>query len=170
MSNENAKKLLLKLKFFSEVGVGAEKENATDKLNKALEKHGLTLEDLENDKKEIRTFKIKDRGDCLSILVQCIYDVCPNSKIEQCSRRLEIYCKLNSSEYVEASEKYKHYYNHWLKEKKQFLTAFVIKNKIGLLDKKEGRELSPDEIAALAQKMISIDDNKFIDGNTKQLN
>jgi hypothetical protein len=170
MSSERTKELLLKLKALSEQGNGGEKENATDMLNKVLKKHGLTLEDLEKEEKDIRTFKIKDRGDSSIILAQCIWDVLPNAEIKQNTKKLEIYCYLNTSDFVEVSEKYKHYYNIWLKEKKEFLTAYILRNKIGLSESSGESNLSEEEQLSIVNKMASIKDNKFIDKNLKQLN
>lgn len=170
MSSERIKELLLKLKSLSEQGNGGEKENATDMLNKALKKHGLTLEDLEKEEKEGRTFKIKDRGDSSIILAQCIWDVVPNAEIKQNTKKLEMYCYLNASDFVEVSEKYKHYYNIWLKEKKEFLTAYILRNKIGLSESSGESNLSEEEQLSIVNKMASIKDNKFIDRNLKMLN
>ncbi len=168
MSSNKVKELLLKLKFSSEVREGAEKENATDKLNKALKKHGLTLEDLEKEEKEPRVFKIKNREDSSVILSQCIRDVCPNGVIRQSAKKLEMYCEMSASEYIEVSEKYKHYYDFWLNEKKQFLTAFVVINKIGL-PSSPSCELSDEEKMDIVKKMNTINDNKFVDKKLKQL-
>ena len=170
MSSERIKELLLKLKSLSEQGNGGEKENATDMLNNALKKHGLTLEDLEKEEKEGRTFKIKDRGDSSIILAQCIWDVVPNAEIKQNTKKLEMYCYLNASDFVEVSEKYKHYYNIWLKEKKEFLTAYILRNKIGLSESSGESNLSEEEQLSIVNKMASIKDNKFIDRNLKMLN
>jgi len=171
MSSQRIKELLLKLKALSEQGNGGEKENATDMLNKALKKHGITLEDLEKEEKEGRTFKIKDRGDSSIILAQCIWDVVPNAEIKQNTKKLEIYCYLNASDFVEVSEKYKHYYNIWLKEKKEFLTAYILRNKIGLgAESSSESKLTEEEQLSIVKKMSSIDDNKFINKNLKMLN
>lgn len=170
MSSDRIKELLLKLKALSEQGKGGEKENATEMLNKALKKHGLTLEDLEKEEKQGRTFKIKDRGDSSVILAQCIWDVCPNAEIKQSTKKLEIYCYLSASDYIEVSEKYKHYYNIWLKEKKEFLTAYILRNKIGLSESSGESSLSQEEQISIVKKMGSIQYNKFIDKNLKMLN
>lgn len=170
MSSQRIKELLLKLKALSEQGNGGEKENATDMLNKALKKHGITLEDLEKEEKEGRTFKIKDRGDSSIILAQCIWDVVPNAEIKQNTKKLEIYCYLSASDFVEVSEKYNHYYNIWLKEKKEFLTAYILRNNIGLSEPSRKSKMSEDELLSIVKKMASIEDNKFIDKKLKMLN
>jgi Mg2+ and Co2+ transporter CorA len=171
MSSERIKELLLKLKALSEQGNGGEKENATEMLNKALKKHGLTLEDLEKEEKQVRVFKIKDRGDSSVILAQCIWDVVHDADVKQSTKKLEVYCELSASDYVEVSEKYKHYYNIWLKEKKEFLTAYILRNKIGLSEEPSGEsKLTEEEQLSIVKKMNSIDDNKFVNKNLKQLN
>lgn len=170
MPSDKIKELLLKLKVLSEQGDGGEKENANDMLNKALKKHGLTLEDLEKEEKEGRTFKIKDRGDSSIILAQCIWDVVPNAEIKQNTRKLEIYCYLSASDFVEVSEKYNHYYNIWLKEKKEFLTAYILRNNVGLSEPSGKSKMSEDELLSIVKKMASIEDNKFIDKTLKMLN
>lgn len=170
MPSDKIKELLLKFKSLSEQGDGGEKTTATDMLNKALKKHGLTLEDLEKEEKELRIFKVKDKGDSSIILSQCIWDVVPDAKIQQHNKRLEIYCELNSSDFIEVTEKYKHYYNFWLKEKKHFLTAYILRNKIGLGGETSENKMSQEEVLSIAKKMNSIDDNKFIDKNLKMLN
>lgn len=170
MSSNKIKEILLKFKALSEKGDGGEKTTATEMLNKALKKHGLTLEDLEKEEKEARTFKIKDRGDSSIILAQCIWDVVPNAEIKQNTKKLEIYCYLSASDFVEVSEKYKHYYNIWLKEKKEFLTAYILRNKIGIGEPSGESKLSEEEQLSIVNKMVSIKDNKFINKNLKQLN
>ncbi len=170
MSSNKIKELLLKLKSLSEKGIGGEKDNAIDMLNKALKKYSITLEDLEKEEKELRVFKIKNRDDSLTILFQCINDVCPNSKVDFSPKVLQAYCDLKTSDYIEVSEKYKHYYNIWLKEKKQFLTAYILRNKIGLSDKPSDKEIDEEERLAIIKKMSSIGDSKFVDKNMKQLN
>lgn len=170
MSSDRIKELLLKLKALSEQGDGGEKENANDMLNKALKKHGLTIEDLEKEEKKVRVFKIKDRGDSSIILAQCIWDVLPNAEIKQNTKKLEIYCELNASDFVEVSEKYKHYYNIWIKEKKEFLTAYILRNKIGLSESSGESKLSEKEQLSIIKKMASIEDSKFVDKNLKMLN
>lgn len=169
MSSEKIKELLLKLKSLSEQGIGGEKDNAIDMLEKALKKHGLTLEDLEKEEKEMRTFKIKDKSDSLNILVQCIYDVCPNSKISEAVSSLKIFCELNASEYIEVIEKYNHYYNYWLKEKSQLFVAFLVKNRLGT-DRKSSVEIDEEERKSIIKKMEVMEDNLFINKNTRQLN
>lgn len=170
MPSNKIKEILLKFKALSEKGDGGEKTTATEMLNKALKKYGLTLEDLEKEEKEGRTFKIKDRGDSSIILAQCIWDVVPNAEIKQNTKKLEIYCYLSASDFVEISEKYKHYYNIWLKEKKEFLTAYILRNKIGLSESSGKLNMSEDELLSIVNKMASIKDNKFINKNLKQLN
>ncbi len=100
-------------------------------------------------------------------MAQCIRDVCPNVAIRQSAKKLEVYCELNASEYVEVLEKYKHYYNLWLKEKKQFLTAFIMINKIGLTST-PSREVSDEDKMNIVKKMRSIDEDKFVDKNIRQ--
>ncbi len=170
MSSNKIKELLLKLKSLSEKGIGGEKDNATDMLNKALKKYSITLEDLEKEEKEPRVFKIKNREDSLTILFQCINDVCADSRVDFSPKVLQAYCDLNTSDYIEVSEKYKHYYNIWLKEKKQFLTAYILRNKIGLSDKPSDKEIDEEERLAIIKKMSSIGDSKFVDKKLKQLN
>lgn len=170
MPSEKIKELLLKLKSLSKQGIGGEKDNAIEMLEKALKKYGLTLEDLENLEKKLREFKVKNKDDATIILVQCICDVFPNAKIQQHARNLTVYCHLDSAEFIEVTEKYKHYYKIWLKEKKEFLTAFVVKNNIGLSGESSGKDIDEEEKMAIIKKMNSMDENKFVDKNRKQLN
>lgn len=170
MPSNKIKEILLKFKALSEKGDGGEKTTATEMLNKALKKHGLTLEDLEKEEREPRVFKIKNREDSLTILFQCIKDVREDSKVDFSTRTLQAYCDLNASDYIEVCEKYKHYYNIWLKEKKQFLTAYILRNEIGLSSKPSEGKIDEEEKMAIIKKMGTIEDNKFIDKNLKMLN
>lgn len=169
MSSDKRIELLLKFKALSEQGNGGEKTTANEMLNKALKKHGLTIEDLEKEEMETRTFKIKDKSDSLNVLVQCIYDVHPDAKITQAVNALKIFCDLNSSEYIEVLEKYHHYYNYWLKEKSQLFVAFLVKNRLGT-DRKSSVEIDEEEQNSIIKKMEVMKDNKFIDKNLKMLN
>ncbi len=171
---EKIKTLISKVAELANRGVGGERESAKKKLEKLLKKYGLTLADIngdENDKQQ-REFRIKNREDYVTVLTQVIWDVVPDIRIQQNTKRLEVYVKLTTEQYIEVKEKFDYFWNLWVKEKEQFLMAFIIKNRLGLVSKNRHGEAKPmdDETKnGIRDKMLSVSKGKYISKNTKQI-
>lgn len=171
---ERIKILIGKVAELANRGVGGEKESAKKKLEKLLKKYGLTLADIdgsENDKQQ-RAIRIKNREDYLTVLTQVIWDVVPDIRIQQNMKKLEIYVKLTTEQYIEVKEKFDYFWNLWVKEKEQFLMAFVIKNRLGLVSNKRSDEAKPmdDETKnGIRDKMLTVAKGKYVSKNTKRI-
>jgi len=171
---ERIKVLVSKVLELAKKGVDGEKKAAKIKLEKLLKKYGLTLSDIDGDEndKQQRTFRIKNREDYLTVLTQVIWDVVPDIGIQQNTKRLEIYSKLTTEQYIEVNEKFNYFWNFWVKEKEQFLMAFVIKNRLGLVSKNRHGEAKPMDSEmkeGIRDKMLTVAKGKYISKNTKQI-
>lgn len=171
---DRIKTLISKVFELSKKGVGGEKIAAQKKLEKLLKKYGLTLSDINGDEddKQQRVFRIKNREDYLTLLTQVIWDVVPDVRIQQNTRKLEIYSKLNTEQYIEVNEKFNYFWNLWSKEKEQFLMAFIITNRLGLVSKNrhgEAKKMDKETVDGIKEKMFSVKKGKYISKNTKQI-
>ncbi len=166
--SDKIRELLLKLKALAESGIDGEKKSAENMLSRFLKKHNLSLDDLHDTERMERVFKIKEKTDAPKIFAQCVWDVVPDSEITEHEKNLQMYCKLNNSEYLEVSEKFNHYYNAWLNEKKQFMTAFILKNSIGIKES-SGSSMSDDDVKGITQKLDYMVKHDFENKKLKQL-
>lgn len=168
---ERIKELLQKVNELATRGVGGEKEAAQRKLEKLLNKYGLTLNSLNNEKSKERTFKIKNREDYVTILSHVIWDIHPDAKINQNTRKLEVYSKLTTEQYIEVTEKFDYFWKLWCKEKEEFMMAFIINNRLGIRAgkvKAEGKvTLDSNLINSLRDKIISSSKGEYVSKNKK---
>lgn len=94
---------LRKLQALAERGVGGEKAYARRMLEKMLERHGLTLDSLEEERRSTYWFKVKSRVE-RSLALQVAGKVCQVNKINYLinkSRRNQIGFKLTPAEAIE---------------------------------------------------------------------
>lgn len=117
--------LLNKLYELSIRGDDNERNVAEKKLNQIIKKYGIT--DFSENNMQ-RVFKIEDNNDCLMILSQCVWSVKGNIEINYKGKKA--FVKLNASDYILISEKYKYYYSLYKEQKNNFFTAFIIKNEL----------------------------------------
>lgn len=165
---DKLKTLLVKVKELAERGDSGERDVAKTKLEKLLKKYGLKLKDVELQNKNKRIFRIVNKEDCVNIISQTIWDVAPKVDIKQSTRKLEVYCSLTSEEYIEVCEKFNYYWNLWCKEKKQFLTAFIIKNKLGTEGQSsKGEKLDEETIAGIRKKMNGVAKGNYVNKKSK---
>jgi hypothetical protein len=169
---EKIKILIGKVAELANRGIGGEKDAAKKKLEKLLKKYGLKLSDIDvdGDDKQQRTIRIKNREDYLTILTQVIWDVVVDIRIQQNTKKLEIYVKLTTEQYIEVKEKFDYFWNLWCKEKEQFLMAFVIKNRLGLVSNKrsdEAKQMDDETRNGIRDKMLTVARGKYLSKNTK---
>jgi hypothetical protein len=137
--------LLKKLKALSEKGVGGEATNATDMLNKLLKKHNLTLEDLEEDKKNDYYFStsgmhselLHQIAKMVNSEVKC-YDV-PLKMVKKHKLSGNFILNCTSAEFIEIDQMFSVYKNLLDKELKVFYYAFLQTNDL-LITPKKGSE------------------------------
>ena len=78
MNKDKALERARKIKELSERGIGGEKENATNMLNKLLKKYNLSLDDLEGEKIISKIFTYKNKIE-QKLILQLIANVCPDA-------------------------------------------------------------------------------------------
>jgi hypothetical protein len=72
--NDTLKTRLLKLRALADRGVGGEAENAKRMLDAALKKNGVSIEELDDDRRDLHGFSFRDPTE-RSLLVQIMYSV-----------------------------------------------------------------------------------------------
>lgn len=165
---ERIKTLIGKVLELANKGIDGEKQAAKKKLEKLLSKYGLTLADIDSeDNKLKRTFRIKNRDDYKTILTQVICDVAPSVKIQENTRKLEIYSKLNAEQYIEVKEKFDYFWNLWCKEKEQFTIAFIIKNSLGIKRGKSKSNIDEEMVDGVKDKMSGVTQGEYVSKNKK---
>jgi hypothetical protein len=159
-SIELAKKLLA----LAEKGVGGEKVNAKKKLQEYLDKHGLTLDDIDGDKKEDHYFTVKPDQEKLFIQIGTkvigrdvkIYAVYRNNR--KARNKMVITC--TAAHAAEITIMLETYWNAYQKELDLFYKAFIHKNDLGVEPEegvKSNKETSLEELLKIKQMMSGID-------------
>ncbi len=126
------KELLKKVGALAEHGIEGEKETAKRKLKILLEKYHITLNEITKNRKTKRTFSLKNTTDCASLFFHVVMDVEPKANLMIRSASRQMYVWLTPQQFIEVTEKYRYYWKLYEEQKKLFLHAFLIKNKIGL--------------------------------------
>lgn len=158
--NENVLELLKKLKALAEKGVGGEKENAADKLQKLMDKHNITWDMLNDDVKKRKEFKI--HKDDETFFFQVVSSVVGNTKYqsyrgeERKAKRRYIF-DLTDVEFIEISTKFEFYLKKYKEDLKIFYSAFIQKNELYRKqtdeEKEERKPLTPEEKEELWRMM-----------------
>lgn len=134
MIDSKKEELLKKLKSLADRGDAGERENASAMLEKLMKKHGITLEEIDDDVQRVCAFRFKSETD-RRVLAQVIYTVtgkapcaviCKNGKRPR--KTLGVEC--TSAEQIEIEAKYEFYREAFLEELEAFYTAFAIKNRL----------------------------------------
>lgn len=104
MTNDAVRNRLMKLLALARQGVGGERENAQSALNKLLTKHGLSLEDLDDEGVRPKRYFFRYRDDHeRALLVQCVAVAVPNwDRVSlRRNRRKEFGVDLTPGQYLE---------------------------------------------------------------------
>lgn len=133
---------LQKLKVLVERGVDGEAINAKEKLEKALAKYGITLEEFLRKDEEIKKWKVRYKNKTeKQILYQCFIHLFgsdseqyKNSFFRYRNGEMALYLGLTKSEYILFSDFYNFHCENWkeiLKDKEEKLfMAYIHKNKL----------------------------------------
>lgn len=130
--------LCKKLNALAKGGVGGEKHNAAQMLQKLLEKHAISINDIEEEVKKRFCFKPKNS----QLLVQVAATVIGTVNAYTLRGRKGVYMDLTTAQYIEIEAKYSFYQSAYNKELKKMVKAFVMKNKL-YADRPEGMEQKP---------------------------
>lgn len=121
-----------KLLNLSEKGIGGEKENAKRFLDKLMKKHGVSIDDLNDNKKTILFFKYATEFERL-LLNQIIYAVLDEEKHETYGHKdlkKVIGCNVTKEQFIEIKMRFEIYYKSLDGGFMDFYRAFVMKNHI----------------------------------------
>ncbi len=123
--------LLRKLHALAQRGVGGEKENVEKALRRLMKRHGVTLEDIAEERKERRLFCFKTKEE-RSFMLQVISSVNGSSGAYTTRRgqRGRFWVELTTSEHLEAVMKIEHYWPMFKEERALFYEAFIQANKL----------------------------------------
>jgi hypothetical protein len=141
MSNDKILLLARKLKALAEKGTGGEKDNASQMLSNFMQKHNLSLTDIEGEKKTEREFKYKNK-DQFRFLKQVLVSVTGYDVKAWAYRGIKnsYFAELTDLEYVEISLKYQFFWKEYLKQMDTFYRAFIQTNGLYAKEKEEERE------------------------------
>lgn len=163
--------LAKKLKALSEQGEGGEKRNATTMLESLIKKHGIKLDDLEEEKVIENRFKLTKDEEKLFIQVASvtidgvkIYGINGNKTAR---KHITFVINCTAAEALEIRAKFEFYKQAWNKDLKLFFRAFIHKNHLAISSKGEEdeKELTSEELAdiyRMAQMMKGMDKHQFL--------
>jgi hypothetical protein len=123
--------LARKLHELAKRGVGGEKTNAEQKLRALMAKHGITLEQLDDELRVERMFKYRSAQE-QQFVGQVISSVVGKSHrlYKWTSERNKLFTLLNTAEHLEVIIRLEHYWPLWLGELKLFYRAFIQANRL----------------------------------------
>ena len=143
--------LLRKIKELAKRGVGGEAVNAQKQLDILLKKYNLTLEDIEEEKKELRFIKAKDSE--IRLLNQIIARVdenikmwvLPAKKVKEFSAKGNVVIECSAANFIEIEQMFFVYNKLYKKELEIFYEAFLKANDLLVKGDNTTSELSEEE-------------------------
>lgn len=138
--------LAKKLKALSDRGVGGEKENATMMLERLMEKHNISFDDIEEDKIVEHELKYsgKDKAFCYQVISSVLGSL--KGKVFEYktsyTRAKVLLVNCTESDYLLINAKIDFYWDVYQKELDIFYSAFIQKNKLW---RKEDESSKDDE-------------------------
>lgn len=173
MPDEKLMRRLEKILALAERGVGGEKETATRMLQKLLDKHGMTYEDIGVDLQKDEHLKYGREPFSKLLMIQVALSVCGESRGIYTSKGLRcgIIVKLSPHEKIEIELKF-NLYKASLKEQLELtFSAFIHKHNLFDCeasddeDHEEEPELSPEESAKIKRMAAMMMVMPFVDIN-----
>lgn len=150
-----------KLAELAKQGHGGEKTNAETMLRKLMEKHNITIEDIEGDEKKIRWFKPTKSQK--QFFLQVVSSVLGKGVPKYGNRvvKSEIGMYLTDAEYIEIKSKFEFYWKRYLEDVEILYEAFVQKNRLYSKstdnEPKPETELTADELKRLKKVIGTMD-------------
>lgn len=153
--------LAKKLKALADRGVGGERENATNMLLRYMDKHGISINDIEDSDLELRTFKISPNQKTIFIQVAAMvlnfnYDLWKSR-----SNRNTYLIECTPGQQIEIQVAFDFYWNAYKEEIQVFTNAFIQKNRLfrDTTDEEAAKEseLSKEEALKLIAMMEGIE-------------
>lgn len=169
MSRELIIEKLRKIATLAERGVGGEKVNAKIQLEKLLEKHHISLDDLYvSEPRRTNAFVYYHKWQ-REILFDCYHRIMCIGSFDyyQNKRRKKIYFEMTSLQEADLRDMYAHYKKLYSKELKRLASAFMMKHHLynHNQDDSNGESLSKEEIAAIVRMMQGIEPSDYVSRN-----
>lgn len=128
--------LAKKLREMALKGTPNERIVAKKKLDEISVKYKIDIEKLFYPiTRKKRVFKLGSFLDEKDLIVHSIIDTFPEAQITGNEQLRQIHVLLSDAEYKEVNEKFCFYWDLYLKEREALLSAFIIKNDIGIVDR-----------------------------------
>lgn len=164
--NEKTIELAKKIKALADRGIGGEKANAIELLEKFLQRNNLTIEQIEEVERSDRLFKVKKNQ--IRILLQIMRKVMGSeiSFYQSARYRNGLIAECTMLEYVEIQAMFEFYWKAYEKELDIFTSAFIYKNELYANDKSRAlSDLSREEkerFYKTARLMEGMDKNHYL--------
>lgn len=151
--------LAKKLKELSDRGIGGEKTTASAMLRKLMDKHKISIEEIDGEEKNDYYFKV---GNCHKLLFQIIkhvnYEIpvykFPPKAVKQYSLKGNLMISCTASEYIEIEAKNDFYSKLFKQEEDLFFTAFLDANDLLVIN--PNKIENKDEDSEEYQKQLRI--------------
>ena len=171
MSNHRVIELAKKIKALADRGIDGEQRNAIELLNDFLEKHGLTMDDIESETRADQFFACQKKQQ--QILRQIFFRVLGTdaSIWNSARKRYGFVVEVTPAEQIEILAMFKHYWRAYEQQLEAFNYAFIMRNSLFAQDG-EGRnyedltQKEKDEFDRAQQMAGGMDKSEFF----KQLN
>lgn len=158
---------LKKVKELAERGEAGEAMAAKALLLKLLAKHGLTLEDIEDDVKHSYLFKYTFARE-KTVMLQCISKITDDSKLSYSYRkdkRKEFWVDLTEWQYIEAKDMIEFHIKQFRKDLEMkmdaFLSAYLSKHHLFADSAESGdSKLTPEELAEFLRQYEGMSDQE----------
>ena len=160
MIPESILERLRKIEALARSGKWGEQENAQNLLNALLKKYNLTLDDLTSEKTTVCKFSYQDKEEEL-LLVQVVLHITRNRELRGRKGRGNWTIALTPTQAIDARECYAHYRKEWKKECKQFMEAFIHKNRIYGPIEGGASPMAPDDVRRIAELMRRMTGNRW---------
>ena len=148
--SENLLNLIRKLKELADRGEGGEKDNAANKLQSLLDKHGISLEDINQDVIKEREFILNSNQ--IKFFVQVAYSCFGNETAifklqnEKKSKQVKRFLKLTDAQFIELTAKFDFYWEKYEKDLQIFYSAFIQRNELYVKGSSAKEDLTQEEI------------------------
>lgn len=164
MSDQHPERLidwLKKISALAQSGVAGERANAQRMLDTLCKKHGVTPDQLADEKKDLHSFPCRDTLD-EKLVLQVITYVCQTRKVRCVKQKKTWWFELTNAQAVDARECLDHYRKAWQAQLGDLMTAFMARNRI-FAPPDGDPDTSPETAASqkIIQMMHMLDENRW---------
>lgn len=121
--------LAKKLKALSERGIGGEKTNAIDALNKLIQKHSISAPELESEEIISKVYGIK--FDDRHLFFQVIASISEDIKVYGYGKsKTNVIVECTNAQFIEIDAKFNFFLNDYITQVQLFFEAYIQKNRL----------------------------------------